>query len=97
MPNFERCDDRPFVRPWLESLMRNGGVALCWEAVMPQSIPPGLKKEHVDQALNNLDSGIDHPFGDPTGYELVHGDKRYDPESRHRFGLSLLPGPSLAT
>ena len=43
---------------------------------MPQSIPPGLKKEHVVQALNDLDNGIDHRFGAPTGYELVHGGKR---------------------
>lgn len=59
---------------------------------MPQSIPPGLKKEHVVQALNDLDGGIDHPFGAPTGYELVHGDKRYAPKAvvglacRHHLG-----------
>jgi hypothetical protein len=33
---------------------------------MPQSIPPGLTKEHVVKALNDLDGGIDHPFGAPT-------------------------------
>jgi hypothetical protein len=27
--------------------------------------------------LNDLDSGIDHPFGSPTGYELLHDGKRY--------------------
>jgi hypothetical protein len=48
---------------------------------MPQSIPPGLKKDHVLQALSDLDGGIDHPFGAPTGYELVHGDKRYAPKA----------------
>jgi len=48
---------------------------------MPQSIPPGLKKEHVVQALNDLDSGIDHPFGSPTGYELIHNEKRYAPKA----------------
>jgi hypothetical protein len=64
---------------------------------MPQSIPPGLKKEHVVQALNDLDSGIDHPFGAPTGYELVHGDKRYPPKAvvglacRYHLGRVLQP------
>jgi hypothetical protein len=64
---------------------------------MPQSIPPGLKKEHVLQALNDLDGGIDHPFGAPTGYELVHGDKRYAPKAvvglacRHHLGRVLQP------
>src|ERR1700722_5107902 len=48
---------------------------------MPASIPPGLKKEHVLQALSDLDTGIDHPFGPPTGYELVHGNNRYAPKA----------------
>jgi hypothetical protein len=64
---------------------------------MPQSIPPGLKKEHVVQALNDLDTGIDHPFGAPTEYELVHGDKRYAPKAvvglacRYLLGRVLQP------
>ena len=64
---------------------------------MPQSIPPGLKKEHVVQALNDLDGGIDHPFGAPTGYELVHGGKRYAPKAvvglacRYSIGRILTP------
>jgi hypothetical protein len=64
---------------------------------MPQSIPPGLKAEHVIQALNDLDSGIDHPFGAPTVYELVHGDKRYPPKAVvglaccYHLGRVLLP------
>src|SRR5262245_3190566 len=64
---------------------------------MPQSIPPGLKKEHVVQALNDLDGGIDHPFGAPTGYELVHGGKRYAPKAvvglacRYSIGRILVP------
>jgi hypothetical protein len=64
---------------------------------MPQSIPPGLKKEPVLQALNDLDGGIDHPFGAPTGYELVLGDKRYAPKAvvglacRYSIGRALSP------
>lgn len=64
---------------------------------MPQSIPPGLKKEHVLQALTGLDAGMDHPFGAPTGYELVHDDKRYAPKAviglacRYHLGRVLQP------
>jgi hypothetical protein len=64
---------------------------------MPQSIPPGLKKEHVFRALCDLDGGIDHPFGAPTGCELVHGDKRYAPKAviglacRHHLGRVSQP------
>jgi hypothetical protein len=72
-------------------------VAIHQEAVMPQSIPPGLKKEHVVQAFSDLDGGIDHPFGVPTGYELIHGGKRYAPKAvvglacRYLIGRPLTP------
>lgn len=64
---------------------------------MPQSIPHGLTKEHILQALNDLDMGIDHPFGEPTGYELVHAGKRYAPKAvvglacRYSLGRVLQP------
>jgi hypothetical protein len=48
---------------------------------MPQSIPKGLTREHVFKALADLDDGIDHPFGKPTGYVLVHEGKRYAPKA----------------
>jgi len=64
---------------------------------MPQSIPPGLTREHVLRALSDLDNGIDHPFGPPTGYELLFQDKRYPPKAavglacRYLLGRVLLP------
>src|ERR1700722_14050181 len=64
---------------------------------MPQSIPPGLKTEHVLKALSDLDAGIDHPFGPPTGYELVHEGNRYPPKAvvglacRYSIGRILTP------
>src|SRR5271166_6393357 len=48
---------------------------------MPQSIPVGLTRTHVLQALADLDAGLDHPFGQPTGYELLHEGKRYTPKA----------------
>ena len=64
---------------------------------MPQSIPAGLTREHVLRTLSDLDAGIDHPFGKPTGYELVHDDKRYAPKAvvglacRYSIGRILQP------
>src|SRR4051812_5783010 len=64
---------------------------------MPQSIPKGISEEHVLRALADLDSGIDHPFGRPTGYELVHQGRRYPPKAaiglafRHHAGRILPP------
>src|SRR5688500_16400718 len=64
---------------------------------MPQSIPAGLTRNHVLRALADLDAGADHPFGPPTGYELVHQGRRYAPKAvvglacRYSVGRALLP------
>src|SRR4051812_1674151 len=64
---------------------------------MPQSIPAGLTREHVRRALADLDAGINHTFGTPTGYELVHDSKRYAPKAvigiacRYSIGRILEP------
>src|SRR4051812_46452291 len=64
---------------------------------MPQSIPKGLAREHVLRALAGLDAGVEHPFGAPTGYELVHQGRRYPPKAvigmafRHLAGRILQP------
>ncbi len=65
---------------------------------MPQSIPRGLTRACVLQALADLDAGIEHPFGPPTGYEVVQDGKRYAPKAviglacRSLLGRILLPG-----
>lgn len=64
---------------------------------MPQSIPAGLTQDHVLRTLADLDAGIAHPFGKPTGYELVYGNKRYAPKAvvglacRYSIGRLLQP------
>lgn len=64
---------------------------------MPQSIPAGLTRDHVLKTLADIDAGIDHPFGNPTGYELVHEGRRYAPKAvvglacRYSIGRILQP------
>src|ERR1051325_1370238 len=64
---------------------------------MPQSIPPGLTREHVLRAIADLDAGADHPFGQPTKFELEHESKRYPPKAvvglacRYLLGKMRLP------
>lgn len=64
---------------------------------MPQSIPAGLTREHVLKTLSDIDAGIEHPFGKPTGYELIHNERRYAPKvvvglaCRYSIGRSLQP------
>lgn len=62
---------------------------------MPQSIPKGLTREHVLKALADLDAGIDHPFGNPTSYELVHAGKRYAPKAVIGIAFRHLTGEIL--
>jgi hypothetical protein len=56
-----------------------------------------LTKEHVLKALADLDAGTDHPFGQPTGYEVVQEGKRYPPKAvvglacRYSLGRLLRP------
>lgn len=64
---------------------------------MPQSIPAGLTRDHVLKTLADIDAGIDHPFGNPTGYELIHEGRRYAPKAvvglacRYSIGRILQP------
>ena len=59
---------------------------------MPQAIPKGFTREHILRALAELDAGVGHPFGSPTGYELVHGGKRYPPKAVIGLAYHLLAG-----
>ena len=62
---------------------------------MPKSIPEGLTQQHILLALQDLDAEIEHPFGPPTGYEVVQDGKRYPPKAvvgiafRHLIGTIL--------
>lgn len=54
----------------------------------------GLRRDHVLHAIAQLQSGVNHPFGDPTTYQLLHEGQPYPPKAV--FGLaaaSLLKSP----
>ena len=62
---------------------------------MPKAIPEGLTREHVLKALDDLDSGIKHSFGNAKKFALVHNNKQYPPKAvvgvafRHHIGRTL--------
>lgn len=62
---------------------------------MPKSIPEGLTQQHVLSALADLNAGISHPFGSPTGYELLHDGKRYAPKAVIGLAFKHLTGHML--
>jgi hypothetical protein len=62
---------------------------------MPKSIPKGLTREYVLKAIADLDAGIDHPFGKPTKFELVHAGNRYAPKAVIGIAFRHLTGETL--
>ncbi len=64
---------------------------------MPQSIPAVLTREHVLRTLSDLDAGLEHSFGKPTGYQLIQDGKAYAPKAvvglacRYSIGRVLQP------
>jgi len=64
---------------------------------MPKAIPEGLTREHVLKALDDLDGGIKHSFGNAKKFSLVHNNKQYPPKAvvgvafRHHIGRILEP------
>ena len=91
-------EDAPPLGSWRNLIHRIARkTAFVGEAVVPQSIPPGLTQEHVLKALADLDAGMDHPFGLPTKFEVAHEGKPYPPKAvvglacRYLQGRVLLP------
>ncbi len=62
---------------------------------MPHSIPKGLAREHILKALADLDAGIEHPFGEPTRFQVVHSGKRYAPKAVIGIAFRHLTGEIL--
>ncbi len=62
---------------------------------MPKAIPDGLTKDHVLLALKDLDEGIEHDFGEATGYQLINDDKGYAPKAVVGIAVRHLTGTIL--
>ena len=44
-------------------------------------IPDAITREHVLNALADLDAGVEHPFGESTKFDLIHDGNRYPPKA----------------
>ena len=45
------------------------------------ALPKGLTREHIEQAIAQLDTGAPHPFGASTDYDLLVNGKTYPPKA----------------
>lgn len=50
-------------------------------AIIPDKIPNGILRQHILEALRNLDAGVPHKFGLSTGYDLIFENRRYPPKA----------------
>lgn len=55
---------------------------------MIDQIPAGIQREHILQAIRELDSGKSHDFAESTHYDLLYKGRRYPPKAV--IGLAAL-------
>ena len=48
---------------------------------MVNKIPEGITPQDILEAIADLDGSIPHGFGDSTGYDVLHGGRRYPPKA----------------
>lgn len=59
------------------------------------SIPKGINRDDVLAALADLDRGIEHGFGAPTKFELLHAGRRYPPKAAVGLAARRVAGRTL--
>jgi 5-methylcytosine-specific restriction protein A len=64
-------------------------------AWMPMSIPDTITADHVRQALEALDRGESHPFGEPTRYLLHYQGRCYPPKAVIGLAARFATGKAL--
>ena len=55
-------------------------------------LPKGLTREHIEQAIAQLDTGAPHPFGASKDYDLLVNGKAYPPKAVVGLAASLATG-----
>src|SRR3954465_11091146 len=55
-------------------------------------LPDTLTRTHVEQAIAELDTGVSHPFGASTDYDLIFDGKAYPPKAVVGLAASFATG-----
>ena len=59
---------------------------------MADSIPEGILREHVLEAISRFNAGVPHQFADSTAYDLLHDGNRYPPKAIVGMASEVLTG-----
>jgi hypothetical protein len=58
-------------------------------------IPRSITREHVLQAIEQLDRGVTHPFGPSVDYDLIYEGRKYPPKAVVGIAAELATGARL--
>lgn len=64
---------------------------------MASKLPTGITRQYLLSAIAEINNGSSHPFGESTGYDVLHNGKRYAPKAvvglaaRRLLGTQLEP------
>jgi len=61
---------------------------------MPNNLPDGINRDHILQAIQDLEDGLEHPFADSREYDVLFADKRYPPKAVVGLAAQHLTGSS---
>ena len=48
---------------------------------MSNNIPSGIMRRHILAAIEDLDEGVSHAFGESTGYDVLFEGRRFAPKA----------------
>jgi 5-methylcytosine-specific restriction protein A len=58
-------------------------------------IPDGITRQHIVEAIRDLDRGTRHVFGESTGYDVLYDNRRYAPKAVIGLAVGKLTGVPL--
>src|SRR5215469_719428 len=62
---------------------------------MARPIPEGIRRDHIIAAIDDLDAGVHHRFGNSTHYDLSYEGRRYPPKAVVGLAAGKLLGEPL--
>jgi hypothetical protein len=61
----------------------NRSVSCLGIGTVSNKIPSGIARQHVVEAIRDLDQGASNPFGEFTGCDVLFEGHRYAPKALH--------------
>lgn len=62
---------------------------------MTTKLPAGITRQHLLEAIAEIDNSVPHPFGESTGYDVLYNGERYAPKAVIGLAASRLLGKRL--